>query len=96
MATHHSKTRGAKSSNDKIVVPPWDSVWESFKKDHTKTTVEAMESEGWKMAITAAKEIGLSRQGIFDLIANGKMESTKKKVFYSEKTREVTFVRPKI
>jgi hypothetical protein len=96
MATHYSKTRRAKSSNDKIVVPSWDSVWASFKKDNTKTTIEAMEAEGWKLAIDAAKEVGLSRQAMFDLVAQGKIDSIKAKIDYSGKTREMTFVRPKI
>jgi hypothetical protein len=95
MATHYSKTRGAKSSNAKIVVPSWDSVWESFKEARSKTTTEAMEAEGWKLAIQAAKEIGLSRQTMFDLISNNKVESTKRKINYSGKTREMVFIRPK-
>jgi hypothetical protein len=95
MATHHSKTRRAKSSNDKIVVPSWDSVWDSFKEARTKTTTEDMEVEGWKLAIQAAKEVGLSRQAMFDLISKDKVESTKRKVNYSGKTREMVFVRPR-
>jgi hypothetical protein len=96
MATHHSKTGRAKSSHDKIVVPSWDSVWESFKKDNTKTTIEAMEAEGWKTEAQAAQETGVSRQRINSLANSGKMEKTKKKVFLSGLTREVNFVRPKI
>ncbi len=96
MATHYSKTRGAKSSNDKIVVPSWDSVWDSFKEARTKTTTEDMEAEGWKLAILAAKEVGLSRQAMFDLISKDMVESTKRKINYSGKTREMVFVRPKI
>jgi hypothetical protein len=95
MATHYSKTRGAKSSNDKIVVPSWDSVWDSFKEARTKTTIEDMEAQGWKLAILAAKEVGLSRQAMFDLISKDMVESTKKKINYSGKTREMVFVRPK-
>jgi hypothetical protein len=96
MATHYSKTRGAKSSNDKIVVPSWDSVWDSFKEARTKTTTEDMEVEGWKLAIQAAKEVGLSRQAMFDLISKDMVESTKRKINYSGKTREMVFVRPKV
>jgi hypothetical protein len=95
MATHYSKTRGAKSSNDKIVVPSWDSVWDSFKEARTKTTTEDMEAEGWKLAIQAAREVGLSRQAMFDLISKDVVESTKRKINYSGKTREMVFVRPK-
>jgi hypothetical protein len=96
MATHYSKTRGAKGSNDKIVVPSWDSVWDSFKEARTKATIEDMEADGWKLAILAAKEVGLSRQAMFDLISKDMVESTKKKIDYSGKTREMVFVRPKI
>jgi hypothetical protein len=96
MATHYSKTRGAKSSNDKIVVPAWDSVWDSFKEARTKTTIEAMEADGWKLAILAAKEVGLSRQAMFDLISKDMVESTKRKINYSGKTREMVFVRPRL
>jgi hypothetical protein len=95
MATHYSKTRGAKSSNDKVVVPSWDSVWDSFKEARIKTTTEDMEAEGWKLAIHAAREVGLSRQAMFDLISKDMVESTKKKINYSGKTREMVFVRPK-
>lgn len=95
MATHHSKTRRAESTDAKIVVPSWDSVWDSFREARNKTTTEAMEAEGWKLAIQAAKEIGLSRQAMFDLISNNKVESTKRKINYSGKTREMVFVRPR-
>jgi hypothetical protein len=54
-----------------------------------------MEAEGWKTAINAAKEVGLSRQSMFDLIARGRVDSIKVKIDYSGKTREMTFVRPK-
>jgi hypothetical protein len=95
MATHYSKTRRAKSSNDKIVVPSWDSVWDSFREARTKTTIEDMEADGWKLAIQAAREVGLSRQAMFDLISKDMVESTKRKISYSGKTREMVFVRPK-
>ena len=95
METTHSKTRRTKSSAPKIVVSSWDKVWESFKEDHTKTSIESMEANGWRLAIEAAKEVGLSRQAMFDLIANEKVESIKAKIDYSGKTREMTFVRPK-
>jgi hypothetical protein len=54
-----------------------------------------MEAQGWKLAILAAKEVGLSRQAMFDLISNDRLESKKRKISYSGKTREMTFVRPK-
>ena len=96
METTHSKTRRTKSSSPKIVVESWDSVWQSFKQDHSKTTIEAMEAEGWRLVSDVAKDVGLSKQGIFDMIANNRIESIKKKIDYSNKTREMTFVRPKV
>jgi hypothetical protein len=96
METTHSKTRRAKGSSPKIVVQSWDSVWDSFKESRTKTTTEDMEADGWKLAILAAKEVGLSRQAMFDLISKDMVESTKKKIDYSGKTREMVFVRPKV
>jgi hypothetical protein len=96
MATHHSTSGRTKGSAPKIVVPSWDSVWDSFKEARTKTTTEDMEAEGWKLAIQAAKEVGLSRQAMFDLISKDMVESTKRKINYSGKTREMVFVRPKL
>jgi hypothetical protein len=96
MATHHSKTGRAKSSNDKIVVPSWNSVWESFKEDNTKTTIEAMEAEGWKTVRDVARMTNLSRQRVLELANSDKMESVKKKVIQTGKTREMVFVRPKV
>jgi hypothetical protein len=55
-----------------------------------------MEAEGWKLAIQAAREVGLSRQAMFDLISKDMVESTKRKINYSGKTREMVFVRPRI
>jgi hypothetical protein len=55
-----------------------------------------MEAEGWKLALQAAKEVGLSRQAMFDLISKDMVESTKRKINYSGKTREMVFVRPKV
>jgi hypothetical protein len=96
MATHHSTSGRTKGSSPKIVVPSWDSVWDSFKEARTKTTIENMEAEGWKLAIQAAKEVGLSRQAMFDLISKDMVESTKRKINYGGKTREMVFVRPKV
>ena len=95
METTHSKTSRTKKPTPKIVVESWGDVWESFKEDHAKTSIEAMEAEGWKLALDAAKEINLSRQAMFDLIARGKVDSIKVKIDYSGKTREMVFVRPK-
>lgn len=94
MATYHSKTGRAKGSNDKIVVPSWDSVWDSFKEENVKTTVEAMNAEGWKTIQQAAQSIGISRNHMNALANEGKMEMTKRKVFLAGVTREVNFVRP--
>jgi hypothetical protein len=96
METTHSKNRRTKGSTPKIVIQSWDSVWDSFKESRTKTTIEDMQTEGWKLAIDAAKEVGLSRQAMFDLISKDMVESTKKKISYSGKTREMVFVRPKV
>lgn len=95
MATHHSKTGRTKGPDDKIVVPSWDSVWDSFNEENSKTTVEAMNAEGWKTEAQASEESGLSRKRINDLANSGRMDRVKKKVFLSGLTREVNFVRPK-
>ena len=96
METTHSKTRRTKGSSPKIVVPSWDSVWESFKEDNTKTTIEAMEDEGWKTVRDVARMTNLSRQRVLELANSDKMESVKKKVIQTGKTREMVFVRPKV
>jgi hypothetical protein len=96
MATHHSTTKRPKSTNAQIVVPPWDSVWQSFKEANEKTTVEAMEAKGWKLLVNVAEEIGASRQAIHDLITAGKMEKIKERIQFSGKTREMVFVRPRV
>jgi hypothetical protein len=95
MATHHSKTGRAKSSNDKIVVPSWDSVWESFKDSSILTTIEEMNEQGWKTIQQASQMIGLSRPHINAMAVNGKFERVKRKVWHSGKSREINFVRPK-
>jgi hypothetical protein len=96
MATHYSKTRGAKSSNDKIVVPSWDSMWESFDDHNQKTTIEAMNAEGWRTVDQVIQKTGLSSPRIYNMVREGKFETVKKKVFYAGKTRDIKFVRPKI
>lgn len=96
MATHHSTTKRTKSTNAQIVVPPWDSVWQSFKEANEKTTVEAMRAEGWRLVAEVADELGLSKQGVFDQINSKKLDSIKKKVYFDAKTREMRFVRPRV
>jgi hypothetical protein len=71
-------------------------VWDSFKGGAIKTTVEAMNAEGWKTESQAAQETGISRQRINTLANSGKMDKIKKRVFLSGLTREINFVRPKV
>jgi hypothetical protein len=95
METTHSKTRRTKGSSPKIVVPSWDKVWESFKEDHTKTTIEAMNAEGWKTVSQVAEETCLSISRIRGMISENKVESIKKKVDSNGIKREINFIRPK-
>jgi len=95
METTHSKTRRTKGSSPKIVVQSWDKVWESFKEDHTKTTIEAMNTEGWKTVSQVAEETCLSISRIRGMISENKVESIKKKVDSGGKKREINFIRPK-
>ena len=94
MATHHSTTKRTKGPDAQIVVPYWDSVWQSFKEANEKTTVEDMRAEGWRLVADVAEDLGLSKQGVFDQIGSKKLDSIKKKVYLQGKTREMTFVRP--
>ena len=96
MATHHSKTNRAKSPNAKIVVPSWDDVWASFEGDNTKTTVEAMNAEGWRTIDQVMSKTRLSSPRIYNMVREGKFESVKRKVFHTGKTRDIKFVRPKV
>lgn len=96
MATHHSKTGRAKSSDDKIVVESWEQVWASFEEGNTKTTVEAMNAEGWKTVDQVARKTQLSSPRVHNMIREGKFDSVKKKILYFGKTREIVFVRPKV
>ena len=96
MATHHSTTKRTKSTNAQIVVPPWDSVWQSFKETNEKTTVEAMRADGWRLVAEVADELGMSKQGLFDQIRCKKLDSAKKKIYFDGKTRDMRFVRPKV
>jgi hypothetical protein len=95
METTHSKTRRTKSSSPKIVVSSWDKVWESFKEEKGKTSVEEMNTQGWKTEAQAAKEIGMSRKNVNYLANIGKIDLIKKRVFIGGITREINFVRPK-
>jgi hypothetical protein len=96
METTHSKTSRAKKPAPKIVVPSWDKVWESFDSQNTKTTVEAMNAEGWKTVDQVIQKTELSSPRIYNMIREGKFETIKRKVYYAGKTRDLTFVRPKI
>jgi hypothetical protein len=96
MATHHSKTRRAKSSNDKIVVPSWDSVWKSLERDNTFTTIEAMNAEGWKTVDQVMKITGLSSSRIRNMISEEKFDRDKKRVRDGGTIKTMNFVRPKV
>ena len=96
METTHSKTRRTKGSPSKIVIDSWESVWDSFKEENTRTTIEAMNAEGWKTLEQASLDSGLGRTTIRHLASNGKVERTKVKVFFMGATRDMTFIRPKI
>ena len=96
METTHSKTRRTKGSAPKIVVPSWDEVWDSFKKNNVITSVEDMNSDGWKTIHQVSKEIKLSRSHINNLANEGKFETKKAKIFDGKKTREIVFIRPNI
>lgn len=94
METTHSKNCRTKKPAPKIVVESWDDIWRSFKRANKVTTVEEMAKDGWRLALDVAHEIGMSKQGVFDLINSQKLESVKVKIRYSKKLREMTFVRP--
>jgi hypothetical protein len=55
-----------------------------------------MEDEGWKTVRDVARMTNLSRQRVLELANSDKMESVKKKVIQTGKTREMVFVRPKV
>jgi len=95
METTHSKTRRAKGSSPKIVIGSWNSVWDSFKKENTQTTVESMNAEGWKTVSQVSEETGLSMSRINGMVFEKKLEAVKRKVKRSGFTREINFVRPK-
>ena len=96
MATHHSKTSRAKSPDAQIVVPSWDKVWESFNAANQRTTIEAMNAEGWKTVEQASKESGISRCRLTYMANEGKFERVKRRVFIGEITRELNFIRPRV
>jgi hypothetical protein len=95
METTHSKTRRTKGSSPKIVIQSWDRVWKSFDTDNQKTTIEAMNAEGWRTVDQVMQKTGLSSPRIYNMVREGKFETVKKKVFYAGKTRDIKFVRPK-
>jgi hypothetical protein len=98
MATHHSKTSRTKGTNAQIVVPSWDSVWQSFKESNESTTIEAMNAEGWKTIKQASTESGYAENYINAMALRGvKMELKKIKVPCENGcVRKLNFVRPKI
>jgi hypothetical protein len=95
MATHHSKTRRAKSSNDKIVVPSWDEMWESLGRDNIFTTIEAMNAKGWKTVDQVMKITGLSNSRIRNMISEERFDREKKRVRDNGTIKTMNFVRPK-
>ncbi len=95
MATHYSKTRRAKSPNDKIVVPSWDSVWESFKDNTEYTTIEAMNAEGWKTVDQVMKITGLSNSRVRNMIYEDRLDREKRRVKDNGTFKTINFVRPK-
>jgi hypothetical protein len=96
METTHSKTSRAKKPAPKIVVNEWDDVWKSFQASCALTTIEEMNSEGWKTIEQTSQEIGLSRPHINAMANSGKLERIKRKVFLGGKSREINFIRPKV
>lgn len=73
-----------------------EQAWAAFYQANQKTTIEAMNAEGWKTIDQVAQECGLSKSRINHLAVDGKIERTKRKVFHGGRTREVNFVRPLI
>jgi hypothetical protein len=55
-----------------------------------------MNAEGWKSVAQVAEETALSLSRIRGMIAEKKIETTKKKVFVGGIRREISFVRPKV
>ena len=95
METTHSKTRRAKGSSPKIVIQSWDSVWDSFKKENTITTVKEMNAEGWKTIDQVMEISKLSNSRIYNMIREGLFDRQKKKVKVNGEVRILNFVRPK-
>jgi len=96
MATCYRTSGRTKSSNAKIVIPNQDSIWESFKAERQKTSIESMNRNGWKTLQQVADMVGMSRPHINSMANNGKFEVVKRKVYHCGKTRDLTFVKPKI
>jgi len=96
METTHSKNRRTKGTPSKIVIDSWDTVWGSFKKENTQTTIEEMNAEGWKTVAQVAEETSLSTSRINGMVSEKKLDSVKRKVDRNGTTREINFVRPLI
>jgi hypothetical protein len=94
MATHHSKTGRAKSTDDQIVVPSWDEVWRSFDKENQLTTVEEMNAEGWRSIQQVVQSSGLSDSRVRNMVMEGKFECEKRKVKQNGVAKTINFVRP--
>lgn len=71
-----------------------EGVWEVFYKENQKTTIDAMNKDGWKTLQQVADMCGLSRSHVNQLANSGKMQTIKKKIYHSGRTRDVVFVRP--
>jgi hypothetical protein len=97
METTHSKTGRTKGSAPKIVVPSWDSLWESFTNNNTQTTIEAMNAEGWRSVDQVMSVTGLSNSRIYNMIREGKFDCEKKRIKKDGgPARILSFVRPKV
>ena len=96
METTHSKTSRTKGSPSKIVISSWEDVWDSFSKENTLTTIEAMNAEGWRTVSQVTKATGLSDSRIYNMIREEKFECQKKKVKEGGVAKMLNFVRPKV
>lgn len=71
-----------------------EEAWKKFYQDNQKTTIEAMNAEGWKTVEQVSKESGVSKCRLTYMANDGKLERTKRKIFTGNKTREINFIRP--
>lgn len=95
METTHSKTGRAKKPAHKIVIPSWDSVWESFKTETEKISIEAMNADGWKTIRQASEATGINASTIGSRIRNGYFDTVQKRTLSGGCHRMVNFIRPK-